>query len=489
MAETSSMRRTLASNAMSLFGAHFAAKALSFGLIVILPRYVTDAELGGWFLAIAVTNLLGAIAELGMRDPVIRQLHLRPEEASRTLGVALAFRATMSVAVLASCGLVVLTNRYPPDVARLIGLLGVAEALNGIAQLFYFVFRARERMDLEARSVLLERAIVVFVGGALVIAGFGRMTLLGWVAMAAAIMNACASGFAVRRWLSTIRLSFAFAEWSRLWKSIAPFALANALGFLYYRLDTILLERWSAQGASAVAWYGIAYSWVMALTVFPGAALGSAFPHLARLGSPDADATARRDFDALYTRAWKLMLAVGPAVAIGTAFTARDFVKLVYPDALYPSGTVDAALARLAWVEGLLFLSAIVSNTLRALNRRRAIVCLVAATVVINVAANAWAIPRYNHVGAATALIASETFFVVAGTLMLRKSARLTEWGFLPKLAVGYIGLAVFLHATSSWGLFERVAVASGLFALFLAMAGVIRRGDWTLAERANGGP
>jgi O-antigen/teichoic acid export membrane protein len=482
MTGTPSVKHSLASNAVSLFSAHFAAKALSFGLIVVLPRYVTDAELGGYFLAIAVTNLLGVLAELGMRDPLIRELHLRPETAPSTLGVALAFRSTMSVVVLTACALAVVVNRYPPEIARLVALLGVAEVLNGIAQLFYFVFRARERMDIEAVAVVLERCIVVVLGGAFIVTGIGRMTLLGTVALGAAAANAVVSGIVVQRRFARIRLVFARQELKRLWGLIAPFALANVLSLLYFRLDTILLERWSEKGASAVAWYGIAYSWVMALTIFPGAVLGAAFPHLARLASPVSNDMSRRHLDVLYTRAWKLMLSTGPAIAIVTAFTATDVMTFIYPSSLYPPGTVDAALGRLAWVEGLLFLSAIVSNTLRAMNRRRTIVALVGATVVINVAANAWAIPRYEHVGAATALIVSEAFFVVAGVLSLRGVARLTEWRFVPKLVAAWVVLVAVLNVTETWTLPIRLPVACGIYVLCLLGARVMRRGDWTLA-------
>lgn len=466
-------KRSLAWNAFSLFGAHFIAKALSFGMILVLPRHVGDADLGGYFLAVAVTNLLGVLAELGMRDPLIRELHLRPERASQTLGAALTFRSAMSFVVLLGCGAVVGVNRYPSEVARLIFLFGLAEVLNGGAQLFSFVFRARERMELEAMGVVLERGLVVFVGGGVVVAGLGGMTLLGGVAFGAAALNLLVSGVIVQRRFFRVRFVAAREELLRLWGLMAPFALANVLGFLYFRLDMILLGRWSAKGAVAVAWYGIAYSWVMALTIFPGAVMGAAFPHLIREGS--------RRRNVLYTRAWKLMLSTGPGVAILSALTAEDLIALAYPRTIYPPGTVDAAFARLAWAGGLGFLSAIVSNTLRALNRRRTVVGLMGMTVLVNVLLNAWAIPRYDHVGAATALLFSEAFFVVGGTWALRRCVSWTEWGFLPKLVGGWGILAVFLTLTDSWALGFRCVGAAALYGGYLVGTRTLRRDDWTL--------
>lgn len=449
------------------------AKALSLGMILVLPRHVSDVELGGYFLAVAVTNLLGALAELGMRDPLIREFHLHPERASQTLGAALTFRSVMSGVVLLGCGVVIEVNRYPSEVARLIFLLGIAEGFNGLAQLFCFVFRARERMDLEAVGVILERGLFVFIGGGLVVARGGGITLLGGVALGAAAANLLVSGFFVRRRFLRIRFVAARKELLRLGRLAAPFALANVLGFLYFRLDTILLERWSSKGAIAVAWYGIAYSWVMALTIFPGAVMGAVFPHLTR------EDPYRRNL--LYTRAWKLMLSTGPGLALLTALTAGDLLALAYPKTLYPPGTVDAAFVRLAGVGGLLFLSAVVSNTLRALNRRRTVVGLVGATVLVNVLLNAWAIPRYDHVGAATALLFSEAFFVVGGTWALRRFVSWTEWSFLPRLGGGWGILAIFLILTDSWALGFRYVVATALYGGYLVGTGTLRREDWTL--------
>ncbi|MBM3216298.1 hypothetical protein FJZ36_15465, partial [Candidatus Poribacteria bacterium] len=344
----SAHRKSLAQNALSLFGAHFIGKVLSFGLIVFLPRFVSDEELGAYFVANAVTSLVGVLAELGMRDPLIRELHLRPERSAETLGVAFAFRATMSLVVLATCGLAVWVGGYTGLLANLIWLLGGAEVFNGFAQLFYMVFRARERMDYESICVLVERATVVGIGGGLVAAGTGRMSLFGAVALGAAVANAAIAGGYVIGRFSRFGPSFAWSRWRWFVGLLGPFALANILNLIYFRIDTILLERWSARSHQAVAWYGIAYSWVMALTIFPGAVMGAAFPHLARLSAPDAGGDASDALAALYRRAWKVLLSAGVPIAVVTATCAPRLMRFFYPAELYPPGTVDAALRILA---------------------------------------------------------------------------------------------------------------------------------------------
>jgi O-antigen/teichoic acid export membrane protein len=438
--------------------------------------------MGHYFVAVAVTRLLGILSEFGMRDPLIRELHLRPDRMAQTVGVAFAFRLTMSLPVLVGCALVIRWGGYSPELASLVWFFGGAEVLNGLAQVFYMLFRARERMDYESLNVALERGMVAVIGGGLVALGVGRMELFGAVALGAAVVHLLVSGGLAVGKFTRFRLHFDRTAWKGYLALLLPFAAANILNLLYYRLDTLLLKAWSAKGTQAVAWYGIAYSWVMALTIFPGAMMGAAFPHFARTSAPDADARAHHALAVLYTRSWKLMLTVGVPVAITTSLCATKLMGFFYSTSLYPPGTIDGALRVLAWVEGLLFLSAIVSNVLRAANRRKAILLLIALTTLVNVGANAWAIPRYHHVGAAWSLVVSEAFFVLVGSSIIRlRLARWTEWRFLPRLLLAWSAGTLALWWAMPLPLAVQAPIAGGVYCAAVYLLRIMRREDWTL--------
>jgi O-antigen/teichoic acid export membrane protein len=472
-------RRSIAGNAASLFGAHFLAKALSFGLILVLPRVVPDAELGDYFVAIALTNLLGVLAELGMRDPLIRELHLHADRSARTLGVAVGVRAALSVLVLIACGAAIRLQGYPPRLAAMVWLLGGAEVCNGLAQVFHLLFRARERLDYESACVVAERAGAALVGGALVVSGAGGMVLFCAVALGAAILNLLLSVGAATRF-ARFAPRFSVSEWRDFFSLLLPFALANVLSLLYFRLDMILLREWSPLGAQAVSWYGVAYSWVMAPTIFAGAVMAAAYPAIARYAAAN-DAVSRAALSGVYSRAWTVLLATGAPFSVGM-FLCAPALGAWYPSDRYPPGTIDRALWALAPVCGLSFLSAIVSNTLRAANRRRAIVGLVAATAALNILANAWAMPRYHHVGAGWALVASEAFFVVAGAVCVR--VLVTRWtgtAFLVRVGGAIAVFGAVLWALAPYGLLVRATAAGAVYVGALFALRVVRREDLTL--------
>ncbi|MDA1190479.1 MAG: flippase [Candidatus Poribacteria bacterium] len=483
MNDPTTQPRSIMRNAASLFGAHFIGKALSFGLIVILPWYVESATLGVYFVAAATVGIFGAFAEFGIHDPLLRRLHLEPDRARQTLGVAVGMRLLLSLSVMVASAVYIWVNRYDPERAEYVWWLGGSVALNGFASALYTVFRARERMGYESAVVLVERLIVVLIGGGLFVFGIGTMRLFCIVIFIASVAHVGLTVAFVAVKFTPIIPRFRWNEWRDFARLTFPFWFANGLILLYYRIDTILLERWSDRGAEAVAWYGIAYSWVMALTILPGAIMSAAYPRISRLvsGQTESDEEAQ-SLSALYTGLWRIMAATGVPLAMITAAIAPKLIALLYPDARYPTGTADAALASLAWVLPWMFFTAILVNTLRAANHRRALLALIALTTAINILLNAFLMPRYAHVGAAWALVGSEAFLVVAGTVYIR--LKLSRWSrpvFWLQVSVSWVGLGVALWLTRAWSLFLQVPVAVAVvFALLYAARG-LRKDDFRL--------
>ncbi len=60
------MNRVFENTPAALFVAHLIGRALSLGLIILhMPRYFSDEELGSYFLAMCITHLIASIIELG----------------------------------------------------------------------------------------------------------------------------------------------------------------------------------------------------------------------------------------------------------------------------------------------------------------------------------------------------------------------------------------------------------------------------------------
>ena len=417
-------------NTSALFIAQLIGRILSFGLMVILmPRYFNEEALGGYITAMSLTNLIAAIAELGMQSPLIREMTLHRWQARHFLGNALIIRILLSVVAF---GLMVGSGYlldYQPVVVRMILLLGLADIINSIALLFRYVFRAFERMGYEALTVVVERSLVVFVGGVFI--GLG-MNLVNFcvVVLVASIFNLLLSiGIVARRFIP-LRFDADLGIWKALMRQALPFALGNICNLIYFRIDRVLLPILSPHGVTANAWYGLAYSLVNAFTILPGAFMGALFPVMAR-----TYVEKRREFGGIYTDALRWMLLVGVPFAVGMATLSEKISSVLFPH--YEWTAIAPALRLLSWSAGLSFLTTVVVSVLRATDKRRPFSTLMVTTALLNIALNLILIPRFNHVGAAMTMIVSEVYLLIACFIYIsRRVAKITYIRFAIKTVI-----------------------------------------------------
>jgi O-antigen/teichoic acid export membrane protein len=459
-------------NTSALFIAQLIGRILSFGLMVILmPRFFTEEALGGYITAMSLTNMIAAIAELGIQSPLIREMTLRRRQAHHFLGNALIIRFLLSIIAF---GLMVGTGYwrdYQPIIVRMILLLGLADIIYSIAQPFRFVFRAFERMRYEAFTVVVDRSLVVFVGGALIFLGIDLVNFCAVVLIASIFNLVLSVGIVARRFMS-LRFRADLGIWKALMRQALPFAIGNICNQIYFRIDRVLLPILSSHGVTANAWYGLAYQLVNAFTILPGAFMGAMFPVMAR-----NFANKRMDFGSMYTDALRWMFLVGVPFSVGMAILSEKISSALFSH--YEWVEIAPALRLLSWSGGLSFLTTVVITVLRATDKRRAFSLLMATTALLNIALNFILIPRFSHVGAAMAMIFSEVYLFIGSFIYIsHRISKLTYFGFAIKAVfvstLMGIGLMFLRDRFSIWLL---IPCAILFYLAGMAATGELRRG------------
>ena len=160
-------------NTSSLFSAHLIGRLGSLVITIwLMPRYFTESELGGYFVALALTNLIATLTELGLQNPLIREMTLHLQQTRHYLGNALIVRCLLSI-VAYSLMIISGIYLYPAIIVKMIVFLGLAEIVNSLAQLYRCVFRAHEEMKYEALTVIAERSAFLVIGGGAILRGYG----------------------------------------------------------------------------------------------------------------------------------------------------------------------------------------------------------------------------------------------------------------------------------------------------------------------------
>ena len=461
-------------NTSTLFSAHLIGRLGALAITIwLMPRYFTEHALGGYFVAIALTNLIASLTELGLQNPLVREMTLHLPQTRLYLGNALLIRSVLSLGAYTLMIISGVCLGYAPMIVEMIVFLGLAEIANSIAQLYRCVFRAHEEMKYEALTVVAERGAFVLLGGIAILLGYGLVTVCQ-VMLTASCINLILSIGITRYRFTALRFQPSRKIVRVLMEQALPFAIGNLFNLLYFRVDAILLSKLSPDGVDANTWYGLAYAIVNAFTILPGAfMMGAMFPVLSRVYEKEQDR-----LPGVYTFGVRWMVLSGVPFAIGLSTLSHEITAALFPT--YTPDTVAKVATALQWLSasgGLIFFTTVVLTVLRAADKRRAFSMLMGTTALLNIGLNVILIPRFSHVGAAVAMVISETYLLIVGFGYISKRiAKLTERGFIVK-AVGLsalmgIGLVLLKGHLSVWVL---IPLAVLFYGAGLAVLGEFR--------------
>ena len=376
-----------------------------------MPRYFSESELGGYFVAIALTNLIASLTELGMQNPLIREMTLHLQQTRHYLGNALIVRCILSI-ITYSIMIVSGIFLYTPIIVEMIVFLGLAEIVNSLAQLYRCVFRAHEQMKYEAFTVIAERGVFLLIGGGAILFNYGLMTVCHAM-LVAGCLNLILSVGLTRLCFTPLAFQPSREIVTVLMQQALPFAIGNLFNLLYFRVDALLVSKLSSEGVDANTWYGLAYTIVNALTILPGAfMMGAMFPVLSRAWERE-----KERFPEAWTFGMRWMLLAGLPFAVGLSILSPEITTVLFSSTYTPDEMEKVAktLHWLSWSGGLIFVTTAVQAVLRATDKRRAFSVLMGTTALLNICLNLFLIPRFSHVGAAMAMVISEVYLLVFG--------------------------------------------------------------------------
>lgn len=417
-----------------------------------MPRFFTENAQGGYFVAIALTNLIASLTELGMQNPLIREMTLHPEKTRHYLGNALLVRLVLSVIAYTLMIVAGISLGYSSIIVMMIVYLGLAEIVNSIAQLYRCVFRAHEDMKYEGITVIVERGLYFLIGGALILRGYDLLNVCQVLLIASGVNLFMSVGFTKYRF-TPLRFEPSRKIVTVLMQQALPFSIGNLFNLLYFRVDAIMLSKLSPYGVEANTWYGLPYTIVNAFTILPGAfIMGAMFPVLSRAFEQERDKLAET-----YTYGVRWMAITGVPLAVGLATLSHEISAVLFATKSFD--TIEKIASAWTWLGisgGMLFLTSVVLTVLRAADKRRAFSILMGTTALLNILLNVYLIPRYSHVGAAIAMVVSETYILIIGFYYISKYiTKLTAIGFIFKTIVISIlmgiGLVLLKGILSVW--------------------------------------
>jgi O-antigen/teichoic acid export membrane protein len=354
------------------------AQAVSTGLAVVLSgalgRQLGSADFGLFFLVNSMCAFALVVAEWGQYQYVVRELSRDPGRAPGLLGDALAARTAAAVALGGLAALSALLLGYGGRTAWLTAFMAAAMIPFFLAQAHTLVFRSRERMELEAIVVIVDKALTLGFTLAALWLGLGLPGVVaalgagGLGALAIALLLVWRLGLRPRapRWEGVRELV----------RGGASMALLSAESSAQTYLDPVLLSKLAPP--EALGWYGAARR-IAGTLVAPAIVLEvSCYPRLSR------SAADIPRFRVELRAALRPALAIGALVLVGTLLFGPAVVEVVFGERNFAQA--GRILQFMAPVVFLYFVDNVLSAAAIAAGRARALVIAKVASLLATAA-------------------------------------------------------------------------------------------------------
>jgi O-antigen/teichoic acid export membrane protein len=414
----------------------------------LLVHHLSVSDFGLYATATSIVFVVGGLVEGGLGNVAIRG-YAQSGRAERLalLNGLLGLRFALTISGLLAAVLFTLVAGYDAKVTAGVAIGGVGMVLGAWQVTATVALQAELKLGSLA-GIDLARQLASTAGiGALVLAGVGLVAFFAVAPfaflVALAVTLLAAGGVRMRPVVD-------LARWRALIRETALYAVATALGVLYFQIAIISTSLLST--SAQAGYYSAAFRVVDLANGVPWLLASSAFPLLARAAHNDADRLRYAT-----QRLFETALLVGGAFCVAIAVGAPFALQVIGGDKLDPA---VPTLRLLGAGVPFTFLVATWSFTLLSLHRHRALVAANGAAVLVALVLSGLLISSHGATGAAITTISLEVVLATLYAVALsRGDAGLRpELGALPRVLVA-------LGAALATGLLLPVGVVLATFA------------------------
>ena len=425
-------------------GAYMLSLGLSLVSVPFMIRHLGSVDYGYFVTVSSIVFIIGGITEAGLTYAGIREVStLEGAGRSRYLRNLVGLRFALTIPAIAiAVALTALTGADAPIVYGT-AITGFGLILALTQQTYMIPLNAELRLGWVAALELLKQATLSAAFIFFVLIG-GRLIDFFWASVIAGAAMIAATLLLVRQH-GSLRPEFDLRTWRRVLVETLPYAVATAVGLVYFRIVVVLMsyiatgeETGIFSAAFRITEVVVATAWIV---------VSSAFPILARAARDDEDRLAYG-----LQRVFEVSLIVGTGMAIGLGVGAQFAIDVVAGHGFDASVPV-LRIQSLALITS--FLLATWALALLALKRFRDVMFANLLAAVISIGGTFALVPPLGAKGGAIAIVAAEAALVVASIFFLHRArpALTPKLGVVPKVlaaSAGAIGITLPLSGAPS---------------------------------------
>jgi O-antigen/teichoic acid export membrane protein len=391
------------------FGAGMLMSAVSVPLMV---RHLGVVDYGFYITVSSIIFIIGGFTEagltyLGIREYAVMRGHERQRFMQNLAGLRFALTATGVVAAT----LFTWVTGQPTIVVQGVLIAGLGLFVSLTQQTYSIPLQAQLRLGWVTTLELIKQGLLTGCVVAFVIVGAGLLPF--FVAYVISAVGVLAVTLVLIRREASLRPAFDRASWRRIARETTPYALAAAVGLIYFRLGVVLMSYIASDHETGI--YSAAFRIVEIIAVLPWVAVSSGFPILSHAARTDLDRL-RYALQRMFETA--TLVGVGLALAIGLG---AQFAIDVIAGPGFDESVPVLRLLGVALVTS--FLVATFSFALLSLKAYRALLICNALAAAVVAAGTIALEPPLGAEGAAIATVVGEAVLAGAYVVALRQHA------------------------------------------------------------------
>ncbi len=450
--ENQTLRQTIVKNSFWMALGQIGGRLLRATIIVYAARILGAAGWGTFSYAVSLAAFLTIFVDLGIGPILTRETAKTSDPRLRSKIISTAFLikvVLMAVAVFIIVFIAPLVTKIEAAKA-ILPIVALILLFDTLREFGSSIARALERMEWEAGIFLLTNV-------AIVAAGFVALTVAPSVvafAYAYAVgtgIGVAATAYVLREYLHKLFVDFQWKLVRPILTASWPIAISGTLGGIMINTDLLFIGFF--RSAEEIGYYSVAERIIMLLYLVPSILASSIFPAFSRLAASGNNQKMRDGLE----RVISVVLAIAIPTALVGIVLASGVIEMLF-GASYLPATNSFQILLLAIV--FTFPAAILSNTLFAYNRQKALVVFALIGGVGNVVFNLLLIPRFGIIGSAIATIIAQG---MANVYLWNKMKNVNSFHILPhlkKIVPAAMGIALIIWLLSLANIHTLVLVA-----------------------------
>jgi len=449
--------QTIVKNTFWLTFGEIMGRILRTGVVIYAARALGAEGWGVFSYAMSLAALFTIFSDIGLSAVLIREGAKSPEAREKYFATTLVLKI-----ILIAISFAVVMFGVPhftkiplsTNLLFFIVLLLLFDSLRGFG---VSLFRATEKMEMEAFSNILTQGVILIAG----------ITILIFAPSPENLAVTYATGSAAGLLLTVISLwPYIKRFWQHFDKNLLkpilkaawPFGVAGLLGAIMINTDTIIIG-W-LRTATDVGYYSAAQKPVLLLYILPSLIAGGFFPVLAKLANKDNEKLREALEKGL---AFVFLLAI--PFAVGMILTSGQIIHLLFGNEYFNQPTI-ITLQLLAITLITNFPISLLVNAIFAYDRQKDLITFWTIGAIGNAVFDLLLIPVWGIAGAALATIIVQ---IISNGLIWWKMKKINDFSalkYLKKIILATFIMAAFvvLLRWLHWPVLAIVPASAGIY-------------------------